>query len=318
MSEDKTQDRKKRIRVLKLLLSFGIMAAVLLPSVLGIYLGAEIRSLEAEVVRLQETFAEMEEADAGEEPLSQAPAKAEEPQGEMLTEEDSIRYWEDQEKEEADTGQPQAQSGIRKVYLTFDDGPSMYTDEILDILKAYNVKATFFVVGKGKKPYEDSYRRIREEGHTLGMHSYSHAYREIYSSKEAFIKDVNQLQDYLHEVTGEWPDVYRFPGGSSNRVSTVDMEELEQYLEEIGLTWYDWNISSGDATGHLSKEQIIQNCTAKLDRYGEAVILLHDAADKRTTVEALPEIIEQILSMEDTVIVPITADTQPVQHGNTK
>ena len=124
------------------------------------------------------------------------------PEGEAveLTEEDSIRAWEEQ-ADSTPASKPSA-NGIRKVYLTFDDGPSIYTDEILDILKEYNVKATFFVVAEGKESYEDAYRRILEEGHTLGMHSYSHVYREIYQSKEAFIQDVNKLQDYLHEEIG--------------------------------------------------------------------------------------------------------------------
>ena len=122
----------------------------------------------------------------------------------------------------------------------------------------------------------------------------------------------------FRSVTGEYPDFYRFPGGSSNRVSTVNMQELEGYLNEIDVTWYDWNISSGDATGHLGKDQIVRNCTAYLSGYDEAVILLHDAGDKRSTVQALPEIIEKILAMEDTVIAPITEDTVPIQHGKTK
>ncbi len=185
-------------------------------------------------------------------------------------------------------------------------------------MKEYDVKATFFVVGEGKEPYEEACRRIVEEGHTLGMHSYSHVYEEIYASKEAFIWDVNVLQDYLYQVTGVHPEIYRFPGGSSNHVSTVEMQELKDYLSEIGIVWYDWNISSGDATGHLSQEEILKNCTSNLENYKEAVILMHDAADKKTTVQALPGIIEAILEMEDTVIVPITKETIPVQHGKTK
>ncbi|MDE6608589.1 MAG: polysaccharide deacetylase family protein [Lachnospiraceae bacterium] len=73
---------------------------------------------------------------------------------------------------------------MRKVYLTFDDGPSVYTGEILDILKEYDVKATFFVVGKEGEKYEELYKRIVEEGHTLGMHSYSHKYSEIYETEQ--------------------------------------------------------------------------------------------------------------------------------------
>lgn len=128
--------------------------------------------------------------------------------------------------------------------------------------------------------------------------------------------DVNRLQDYLYEVTGKYPEVYRFPGGSSNHTSRTDMQELKNYLDEIGIVWYDWNISGGDATARLGKNQIVSNCTANLKNYGEAVILLHDSGDKKSTVEALPEVIETILAMENTVILPITKDTVPVQHGN--
>ncbi len=304
-----------------------LLAAVVLPTGCSAYLAVRVHSLKAEVAvqaargeELEQELAAMGEAysngEAGESgPQSdgaEEQSAAQQADTEPLTEADSIRTWE-RESEGTEVSGP-VSDGILKVYLTFDDGPSIYTDEILDILAEYGVKATFFVVGEGKKSYEEAYRRILEEGHTLGMHSYSHVYQEIYSSKEAFIRDVNELQDYLHEVTGVYPDFYRFPGGSSNQVSTVDMRELKDYLEEIGIVWYDWNISSGDATAHLSKAQIVRNCTSNLEGYGEAVILLHDAADKKTTVQALPEIIETLLQMEDTVIVPITKDTIPIQH----
>lgn len=305
-----SKDRKKRVQRLKKLIVYTVLAAVLLPTVLCIYFGVRVFQLKGQVSGLQQELENLYQ--------QQAVAVVPEPESGstegavILTEEDSIRAWENQEKTMTKTDT--AQSGIRKVYLTFDDGPSAYTGEILDILKEYNVKATFFVVGEGKKRYEALYRRIVEEGHTLGMHSYSHVYEDIYSSKEAFVKDVNALQDYLHEVTGVYPEVYRFPGGSSNRAGSVDMQELKTYLNEIGVRWYDWNISSGDATARLGKEQIIQNCVAELEDYRTAVILMHDAADKKSTVEALPEIIEAILEMDDTVIVPITSDTIPIQH----
>ncbi len=306
MSEINVKDRKKRVQRLKKLIIYSILTAIALPSILCCYLTVRVFQLKGQISDLQQELHEQ----AGS-PVVSETADAEE-EAVILTEEDSIRAWENLEKETTKT-EP-VQSGIRKVYLTFDDGPSTYTDEILDILKEYDVKATFFVVGEGKAAYKDMYRRIVEEGHTLGMHSYSHVYEDIYSSKEAFVKDVNALQDYLHEMTDVYPEVYRFPGGSSNRAGSVDMEELKSYLNEIGVSWHDWNISSGDATARLDKEQIVQNCVADLEWYRTAVILMHDASDKESTVEALPEIIETILEMDDTVIVPITADTMPIQH----
>ena len=312
MAAGKRNKRKGRVQILKRLLIVCLLTAIPIPIAVCIYLGIRVGVLKARVEELQSETARLRsEAQRMEASLQEVQAKAE--RNQVRTEEDSIRIWEQQSQETAPARAPQSE--IRKVYLTFDDGPSIYTDDILDILKEYDVKATFFVVGKGKEPYEESLRRIVKEGHTLAMHSYSHVYEEIYASKEAFIWDVNTLQDYLYEVTGVHPDIYRFPGGSSNHTSQVEMQELKGYLDEIGITWYDWNISGGDATGHLDKERIIRNCTANLENYGEAVILLHDAADKKTTVEALRGIIETILEMEDTVIVPITKDTLPIQHG---
>ena len=110
-------------------------------------------------------------------------------------------------------GEPVA---AHEVYLTFDDGPSIYTEEILDILDEYQVKATFFVVGKESDAAKEALRDIVARGHTLGMHSYSHKYSELYASEEAFEADFLKLQGYLEDVTGVKSKVYRFPGGSSN------------------------------------------------------------------------------------------------------
>ena len=204
--------------------------------------------------------------------------------------------------------------GIRRVYITFDDGPSPSTNAILDILDSYGVKATFFVTGKEGEEYQNAYRRIAESGHTLGMHSYSHKYSELYESLSSFSADLHKLQTYLYETTGVWSEYYRFPGGSSNTVSKVDMNELIDYLDLEHITYFDWNVASSDDSSGISKDIIIANVMTGVPKFHESIILLHDAADKPATVEALPEIIEQIQAMDDTVIVPITDDTLPVQH----
>lgn len=207
------------------------------------------------------------------------------------------------------------EDGERKVYLTFDDGPSSNTGEILDILAEYDVKATFFVVGKEEERYQPLYRRIVEEGHTLAMHSYSHKYNEIYQSKESFVEDLTKLQEFLYDTTGVWCRYCRFPGGSSNTVSSVDMHELIDYLEEQDMSYFDWNVSSGDATSaYISPDAIVRNSTVNLQNFDEAIILMHDAADKDSTVDALPGLIEKIQAMEDTKILPITDDTEAIHH----
>lgn len=203
--------------------------------------------------------------------------------------------------------------GIRRVYLTFDDGPSSNTDRILDILASYGVKATFFVVGK--ENYADQYRRIVNEGHTLAMHSFSHRYKEIYASVEAYEYDLNQLHDFLYELTGEDCTIVRFPGGSSNKVSRVSMRELIAYLNEKNIAYFDWNISSGDASGtYLDANQIANNVLSNINRFDTAVVLFHDAASKDSTVEALPIIIEKILESDNAVLLPISEDTVKIQH----
>ncbi len=203
----------------------------------------------------------------------------------------------------------------RKVYLTFDDGPSENTRAILDVLKEYNVKATFFVTGQQALSHPERYREIAQEGHTLAMHSYSHKYSEIYETVDSFGEDLLLLQTFLEETTGVTPMFYRFPGGSSNTVSNMPMSQLCDYLADNGITYFDWNITSKDAVSPMRPaEEIVTNCTQNLENFDNAVILLHDAANKTSTVEALPEVIEYILAMENTEILPITQETVVIHH----
>lgn len=200
-----------------------------------------------------------------------------------------------------------------KVYLTFEDGPSENTEAILDILDQYQVKATFFVVGKTDEESQALYKRIVQDGHTLGMHSYSNKYSTIYESKEAFESDFTQLRDYLYELTGVESHYYRFPGGSSNQISNVDMAEFIQYLDSQDVVYYDWNVSSGDATSQAySSEDIVANVTSNVVKYKTSVVLLHDADDKSTTVEALAPLIEALQTM-NAQILPIDEDTTVIQ-----
>lgn len=208
-----------------------------------------------------------------------------------------------------------AQAGERsKVYLTFDDGPSDNTQAILDILKQYNVKATFFVTGKNDDLSREMYQKIVAEGHTLGMHSYSHKYSVLYDSMESFEQDYAQIHDYLYEVTGVDCKYYRFPGGSSNRVSNSDMTQFIRYLNDKGVTYFDWNVSSGDATSQAyTADELIQNVMGDVVKYKTSVVLMHDSTVKPTTVEALPSLIEQLQGM-GAEILPIDENTTPIQH----
>ena len=203
---------------------------------------------------------------------------------------------------------------IHKVYLTFEDGPSDHTGEILDILAQYDVKATFFVVGKEDEESQALYQRIADEGHTLGMHSYSNKYSQIYQSDEAFEEDFERLRDELYQVTGVNSIYYRFPGGSSNQISNVPMSDFIHYLNEQGVIYYDWNVSAGDAASNAySSEEIVANVMDDVVKYKTSVVLLHDASDKSATVEALAPLIEALNEM-GAEILPIDEDTSVIQY----
>ena len=298
-------DRQKRVQRLKKIILGFIAGAVLVPFIFSIILGIRVVQLHN---RVKELEALLEEAESNEGRSVYSVSAIEE----------SPRDDENGKRTLAEDAGAVEENTVRKeIYLTFDDGPSRSTSKILDILKEYGVKATFFVVGRTDDNSVALYKRIVEEGHTLAMHSYSHRYNEIYKSQESFVEDMEKLQEYLYEVTGIWPRFYRFPGGSSNTVSSVEMQKLMAYLNENGITYFDWNISSGDAAKTLlSVDTLVRNCTSGIEENETSIILMHDSADKSTTVEALPIIIEKILAMEDTVILPITEDTVPVQHIN--
>lgn len=201
-----------------------------------------------------------------------------------------------------------------RVYLTFDDGPSDNTDAILDKLAEYGVKATFFVVMKDDDKSIERYRRIVNEGHTLAMHSASHVYSQIYSSYDAFTDDVKQLRSFLKIVTGVSPVYYRFPGGSSNTVSSVPVSEYIEYLDSQGIIYYDWNVASGDTDkAYVSASTIAANVIRGVEGKQSAVVLMHDSNKKVTTVDALDAILKY---MSDTGkdVLPITEGTTPVHH----
>lgn len=193
---------------------------------------------------------------------------------------------------------PKEISGEKIAYLTFDDGPSSNTIKILDTLKKYDIKATFFVNGRTDDKSKKIYKRIVEEGHTIGNHTYSHDYSYIYSGKAAFMKDFNKLQNYIKDLTGVKMTVLRFPGGSNNTVSYKYggkglMKQLTADMKNKGYVYFDWNVDSTDASvAKQSKSNIVRSVLNGCKGKKEAVILMHDSAPKTTSAEALPEIIE--------------------------
>ncbi|MBR5128433.1 MAG: polysaccharide deacetylase [Firmicutes bacterium] len=179
-------------------------------------------------------------------------------------------------------------------YLTFDDGPNVATTtRVLDILKEHNIKATFFVIYSDGEEEKALYKRMIDEGHTIGVHSASHNYDLIYSSIDAYLTDFEKLSSHLEDITGVKPEVFRFPGGSINTYNNSMYRELIAEMIRRGYTYYDWNVSSGDATyPTLTKEKVIDNVLKGSIEQDDAIVLMHDSYGHDSTVAALPEIIK--------------------------
>lgn len=216
---------------------------------------------------------------------------------------------EPKQKEEAKDGEE-----VKKVYLTFDDGPSANTENILNILDEYQIKATFFVTGRDDARSLELYREIVDRGNTIGMHSYSHQYTELYESLDSFAQDLKKIQDSIENACGISCRLYRFPGGSSNQVSHLDMKEFIRFINKEKITYFDWNVECGDATDQeYTKETLVENVVNNVARHSSSVVLMHDAGNKDKTVEALPDIIQKLQEM-DAEILPIDENTVPIQH----
>lgn len=203
------------------------------------------------------------------------------------------------------------EKGIKTIFLTFDDGPSDNTPKVLEILKKNNVKATFFVIGKTGK--HDMFKRIVDEGHAIALHTYSHEYGEVYSSVDAFFKDLYKLRDAIKEKTGLDPKVTRFPGGSSNRkASNALKKSIIDRLTKEGYVYQDWNCDSRDASGNkIPPQTIVKSSTSCKNR--EINLLMHDAQAKTTTVEALQQIIDHY-KKEGYTFEVLTVDSPRFQH----
>ena len=308
-------ERRRRVNFIKGFLVTAFLAMIITPLVISVAALRYVRQLDRKVDELSDQVAKLEltymlkaQADDALEDMLENKKEQTIEENELLASQEPEEVRTQNIEEEAE------QESRKKVYLTFDDGPSSNTEKILDILDKYDIKATFFVTGYQAEKHPEWYRQIVDRGHAIGMHSYSHVYRDIYSSPENFTADIDKLHDYIEKTTGTDTHIMRFPG-SSNRVSSVSMSDLCILAHDRGWEYYDWNISSQDATGsYLTPTQLTYNVLAGLDSHENCIVLMHDAADKNATVSALEGIIEGILSRDDTVILPIDDTTEPVQH----
>lgn len=288
--------RKKRVKRIKKIIVGTAIALLLLPTIMCLFLLVKVHSLEKQI----ETITKVSDSDV---------VKAQEKEVKTT-----------KEPKKASTAEPTIKptddTTTKKVYLTFDDGPGSQTGKILDILKKNHVKATFFVTGKEDTSSKKIYQRIVKEGHTLAMHSYSHIQDVIYDSKEAFEKDLKQINRCLYEATGVHTKFYRFPGGSSTQNTSLPIQNFIDVLKKNHYLYLDWNVISPDINNaNATKEQVVTGVMQGVDAYDTAVVLMYDVADKPMTVKALPSIIKQIKA-KNYELLPVDESMILIQHNN--
>ena len=288
--------RKKRVKRIKKIIVGTAIVLLLLPTIMCLFLLVKVHSLEKQI----ETITKVSDSDV---------VKAQEKEVKTT-----------KEPKKASTAEPTIKptddTTTKKVYLTFDDGPGSQTGKILDILKKNHVKATFFVTGKEDASSKKIYQRIVKEGHTLAMHSYSHIQDVIYDSKEAFEKDLKQINRCLYEATGVHTKFYRFPGGSSTQNTSLSIQNFIDVLKKNHYLYLDWNVISPDINNaNATKEQVVTGVMQGVDAYDTAVVLMYDVADKPMTVKALPSIIKQIKA-KNYELLPVDESMILIQHNN--
>ena len=288
--------RKKRVKRIKRIIVGTAIVLLLLPTIMCLFLLVKVHSLEKQIETISKVSdSDVVKAQEKEVKTTKAPKKA-------STAEPTIK--------------PTDDTTTKKVYLTFDDGPGSQTGEILDILKKNHVKATFFVTGKEDASSKKVYQRIVKEGHTLAMHSYSHIQDVIYDSKEAFEKDLKQINRCLYEATGVRTKFYRFPGGSSTQNTSLPIQNFIDVLKKNHYLYLDWNVISPDINNaNATKEQVVTGVMQGVDAYDTAVVLMYDVADKPMTVKALPSIIKQIKA-KNYELLPVDESMILIQHNN--
>lgn len=189
-------------------------------------------------------------------------------------------------------------SDSKRVFITFDDGPSTVTPQILDTLKQKNVKATFFVLGSRVEVQPDMVKRMYEEGHFIANHGYSHKYTYIYQSPQTVLDEFNKCNEAVQKAI-QVPEynshLFRFPGGVVGGKYAEIKSQAAELLKQNNIMYVDWNALTGDAeTNNLSVELEIKRLQETISGRNSVVLLMHDAQAKTVTAEALPQIISYL------------------------
>ena len=208
---------------------------------------------------------------------------------------------------------------MKTIYLTFDDGPSVYTEDFLNLLRKYNAKATFFLLGEMIGGHENAVKRIAEEGHAIGVHGYTHTYEIIYQNTKVFWEDNLRARKMIEDITGKTSAIMRFPGGSSNTISRRYcpgiMSRLAEQASDHGYVYFDWNICPDDATdrGRTLREYYDRIIDQLTNNFRIPVILLHDTDMSFINIGLVEKILSDCIS-EGYDFGILNEDTPPVHH----
>lgn len=280
--------RKKRVKRIKKIIVVICIVCLVLPLVLSVFLLVRVNQMENKLNTL-----------LSEEVSQQNPGS-----GDVV-----------EAKEKTATGGAVRAGAGKKVYLTFDDGPSRETEKILDILQKRQVKATFFSIGRDDAFSKKMYQRIVKEGHTLGMHSYSHQYKEIYQSMESFQADYERISNCLTAATGIKPLYYRFPGGSTEAAAKLSLTDLDVYFSAQGASYFDWNvIAANNTTDDVSVNKMVDSVMNGVGLYDTSIVLMYDSADRKMTAKSLDKILERLIN-DGYEILPIDENTISIHHS---
>ena len=199
----------------------------------------------------------------------------------------------------------------KTLYLTFDDGPSEEnTPRVLEVLRKRNIKATFFLVGENVERHPEIARKIAAEGHTIGIHCYSHSYSDLYESAESYMEDFERARRAVYQATGVDARIFRFPGGSVNNYNQKVYTEIISEMTKKGYTYYDWNASLEDAVKEPSPEKLLSNGVQTTLGRNKVILLAHDVVYDTGTI--LDELLDSLPEYE---IKPLSEDVEPIHFS---
>lgn len=270
----------KRINKKKVAILIGILLALILLFIYVFKINREMKELKKENEKENEIVEEIENLEKEEE------SEKIEIKLPQLTEEGKEKMSNIYKSEE------------KIAYLTFDDGPSSkITPQILEILDRYEIKATFFLLGKSVDRYPELVKQEYEKGHYIANHGYSHEYDEIYSSAQAIVDEYNKTEESIRKALGipEYSShLFRFPGGTGGKKYKAVKNEAKELLLDNEILYIDWNALTNDSVGKPTAESIINDLKDTVGSKNSVVILMHDAGSKQLTADTLPEVIEYL------------------------